>query len=379
LLVLPFVARSVPTQAWATLLTCQAVGQFLGLVLLAGWGIDGQARVASSRSEDFRRNLYIAAFRQRLRLSLLLAPLAACLGVLLADGYAPATHALMALAGTWSGLGLGWYAIGSGQPAWIAKYEAAPRLAASAFSALIVGLTGQVWAYPSLLILSATLGICVFNRQHAGGWLPVRTRAPEARVPRTALAASSLSLVGAGYAGAPLPISQLLQLAAAPQVASADRLYRYALFTVSSLANALQQWVLSSEGSDLIRAQRVAVGLHLLLGLVGGACFALLAEPAGGFLFGVDVAPTTVVAAGYGAAFFFVSTATPLTRNVLVPLGMTGRVLKLVVACALLGVGCMTLGGAIFGAAGLAWALALADGVFLAGVAIICLQLRNAK
>lgn len=379
LLVLPFVARSVPPHAWATLLTCQAVGQLLGLVLLAGWGVDGQARVASSRSADVRRSFYVAAFRQRSRLSLLLVPLAACVGVLLADGYAPATHALMAVAATWSGLGFGWYAIGSGQPAWIAKYEAAPRLAASGASALIVGVTSQVWVYPSLLILVATLGICVFNREHAGGWFPVRTQASDGRVPRTAWAASSLSLVGAGYAGAPLPISQLVQLATAPQVASADRLYRYALFTVSSLANALQQWVLSSDESDLIRAQRLAVSLHLLLGLLGGACFVLLAEPVGSFLFGVDVAPSTVVAAGYGAAFFFVSTATPLTRNVLIPSGMTGRVLKWVVASALLGVCCMTVGGAMFGAVGLAWALALADGFFLTGVAISCLQLRNAR
>src|SRR4051794_16503554 len=132
LLVLPFVARSVPAQTWATLLTCQTVGQLLGLVLLAGWGVDGQARVAASRSADVRRSLYVAAFRQRLRLSLALVPLAVCLGVLLARGYSPGTHALMCVAGTWSGFSVGWYAIGSGQPAWIAKYEAAPRLAASA-------------------------------------------------------------------------------------------------------------------------------------------------------------------------------------------------------------------------------------------------------
>jgi hypothetical protein len=44
-----------------------------------------------------------------------------------------------------------------------------------------------------------------------------------------------------------------------------------------------------------------------------------------------------------------------------------------------LGLCCMALGGVMFGAAGLAWALAIADGAFLAGVTITCLRLRNAK
>ncbi|WP_353081816.1 hypothetical protein [Tessaracoccus lapidicaptus] len=350
----------------------------MGLVLLSGWGIDGQAQVASSKDSARRKALYATSLTQRAKLALVVLPVAASAGVLVARGELPYTHAAMAAAGAWSGFGLGWYAIGCGQAGWIARYETIPRLGASVLAAAAVATFAAVWVYPVSVIVLTSLGVLLFNRAHAGALWP-RTSDRMGMAGSSNVVAGLLSLVGAAYSGAPLPVSQAVQVSNAPGLASADRLYRYALFAVTSLANALQQWVLAREGAALARSRRVAVLMHAALGLVGGLAFTLFAEPLGAFIFGAAVAPDTSVAAGYGAAFFFVSTATPLTRNFLVPQGRTPVVLLLASTSAVIGVAFMVVGGKVWGAAGLAWALAVADGFFLLGALVAMRSSRSVQ
>ncbi|MGO4660912.1 hypothetical protein AB4Z14_03535 [Terrabacter sp. 2TAF16] len=101
-----------------------------------------------------------------------------------------------------------------------------------------------------------------------------------------------------------------------------------------------------------------------------------MAPLVGAWLFGSPVAPNLNLVAGYSVAFFCVSAATPLTRNILVPAGKTRRVLGATVLSALVGAASMLAFGANLGAAGLSWSLAGADAVFLVCVILECLRLK---
>ena len=171
--------------------------------------------------------------------------------------------------------------------------------------------------------------------------------------------------MGAAYAGAPLPIAQSLGLNGAAYLASTDRLYRYVLFPVTGLANALQEWVLRTSGSRRRSSQMLAIELHLLLGIVGGTCLVALGPIVGSWLFGNRVAPTHAICIGYGIAFLCVAVATPLVRNVLVPDGKTGLLLFASLSSGLFGVVLMVIFGLRWGAAGVSGSLAFADFAFL--------------
>jgi O-antigen/teichoic acid export membrane protein len=131
------------------------------------------------------------------------------------------------------------------------------------------------------------------------------------------------------------------------------------------LANALQEWVLQNSGPRRRSSQMLAIELHLLLGIAGGACLALLGPIAGSWLFGDRVAPTQAICFGYGLAFLCVAVATPLVRNMLVPDGKTGLLLFASLSSGLLGVVLMVIFGLRWGAAGVSASLALADSAFL--------------
>ena len=366
LFVLPVISRTVDPHEWASLLSCQAIGSIAGLLVLSGWGVNGQAFVAAASSKQTRAAVYWASVRSRLALSIVIVPVAVIVGLAVARGNDSFTSSLMVLSTAWSGFTLNWFAIGCGNANLALRYDLVPRLAATVSSTVLIWTTHQVWIYPLALIVSLTIGLLSFHRSEFGTWFvtgPVESDAHIARSERSKGAA--LSVVGAAYAGAPLPVAQSLGLAGAAHLASTDRLYRYALFTVTTLANALQEWVLRSSGPRRRSSQMLAIQLHLLLGIAGGACLASLGPIVGGWLFGDRVAPTHTICFGYGVAFLCVAVATPLVRNVLVPDGKTGLLLFASLSSGLLGVVLMVIFGLRSGAAGVSGSLALADFAFL--------------
>lgn len=367
LLVLPVVARAVDASLWADLLTSQAVGSVAGLLILSGWGVYGQAQVASSEVPvEQKRAIYSASVRSRLSACAYVLPLAVIVGSFIARSTEPVTSALMLISAATSGLSLAWYAVGSGRASWIAMFEIAPRLAATAAAVLVILSGGPVWSYPGLLILFTVVGLIAFHMNEFGKLIPrYRKELLPSLDARERARATAFSAIGAAYGSSPLPVASVVGIAGAGQFASADRLYRYGLFTISTLGNALQEWVLGASKAHRIKRHSNAVLMHLALGAVGGLCLGLLGHPVGALLFGSHVAPTRGVCAGYGVAFFLLSLSTPLTRNVLVASRRADVVLRSVVVSAVAGMVLMSMLGAMFGGIGIAFGAAAAEAVNL--------------
>ena len=232
LLVLPVISRSVEPHEWASLLSCQAIGSIAGLLVLSGWGVNGQAFVAAASSEQTRVAVYWASVRSRLALSVVaFFPAAVIVGLAIARGTDGFTSSLMVLSTARSGFTLNWFAIGCGNANWALRYDLVPRLAATVTSAVLIWTTHQVWIYPLALIVALTIQLLTFHRTEFGIWFVTNSATGGAQIARSErFKGAALSVVGAGYAGAPLPIAQALSLDGAAYLASTDRLYRYALF-----------------------------------------------------------------------------------------------------------------------------------------------------
>jgi O-antigen/teichoic acid export membrane protein len=361
LLVLPIIARSVDANQWASLLTCQAIGSFAAVVILSGWGINGQAAVALESSPARRRDIYWTSLRSRILVSLIVLPLALAVGILLASRSMLVTSGLILVSSAWSGYTLSWFSIGCGRASWIATYELLPRLLATVASAYLVLMFGFIWLYPVSLVLSMSVGLSLFHKFELGSWLPQRMRRTASLPTAERRRGAALSMVGAAYAAAPLPVASALGLPGRAGLASADRLYRYALFAIHTLANALQEWVLGSERKNYVRSQLIAIRLHASLGLVGVTIAVLCGPALGRLFFGSQVAPSATICAWYGFAFFFLSLSTPLVRNLLIPAYRSGLVLCSTTVSGCLGLCSMMLLGPWLGSSGVAASLALAE------------------
>jgi len=377
LLLLGIVTRSCTVEEWAALSIGQAVGSFATAAVMFGWQVVGPPAIALAEDEEARASVYAASWWMRLLVLVVATPCAAVVAVVLSPPDTAALAALMCASAALSGLSMTWYAIGLGSPGLITAFEVAPRLVALAIGAGAVAATGHAVWYPVCAILGVAVAQALFHRRSF-------TRLVPALPGREALrAAVRLSTPGAGViliAGArsAVPVPAATFVGDAAQVAllsSADRLYRYGLFSASALGDALQNWVL--EGGGRVRRHAIALGLHLGLGVVGGVLLIVAGPLATRLLFGDHLAAPTSMFVGYAAAFFFVSAGTPIVRNVLVPLGRT----RVVVVCDAIGLVC---GGAAalpllsgVGVAGIPLALAVAEGVAASGYAFVALRVRR--
>ena len=353
---------------WFEFLTAQAIGSVCAVGILSGWGIVGEAAIAGPyRSGSDRVQYYRASVRSRLRLSAVVIPTALLVLTVFLRRLPSFEATLMLTSAALAGLTLSWYAIGIGRAAWIARYEVVPRAVATVASAPALWLTRQPWIYPALLIASTVLGLVGFARceHHRRRDAVTHIQALDVSERRNA---AGLNLAGNIYGSALLPVAALVGGVGGAGLASADRLFRYSLFSVTSLANALQSWVVGSEPMDLRRRQQLAIRIHVGLGLVG--CFGLTfaSYPVGRVLFGENVAPDAWASVGYGLAFLFVSVSTPLIRNVLVPAKETRIVLRATLVSGMLGVPAMLAGGYNLGLGSIPFGLALSEAVTLLSI-----------
>ena len=120
---------------------------------------------------------------------------------------------------------------------------------------------------------------------------------------------------------------------------------------VIAFGNAFQAWVLDPTSSDVRRRHRLAILSHVGLGLLGGLALALLGPWATSLLFGAAVAAQPVPSALFGVAFFFLSSTTPLIRNILIPSQHYRVVFAATVAAAVVGLLTMIAGSAAGSAA----------------------------
>ncbi len=377
-LFLPILARVAGADAWLAFAVGQSSGGFFALLVALGYNTVGPPMVAVS-AIDARPNLLAQSLRARLLVWMPSTLLAVAVAVIVA----PASHrteaALMAVAATMTGLSSAWYMIGLGRAGAIAVYEIAPRMIATVAAAAIVLTGGAVIWYPILLIAALVVSVGGYSARtltgaqlKAGGWRDLSS------VFRSNRAATATELAGGAYNSLAVTfVGASATTAQAASYVSGDKLYRIGQYSVSALGNALQGWVVENGTAEFGSRIRKAFLLHLALGLLGFAAFALLGPWLSELLFGAEVAIDQMTALGLGAATLGISLGTALGRITLIGMGANRAFLASVLLAACVGVPAIILLSYAFGAAGGAWGLAIGELVSVTAQAVSVLWLRR--
>lgn len=373
-LVAPLVATPIVARyagdGWSGIVTAMSIGTFGNSVTAWGWSYIGPARVALT-AEHERSRIYAESIRSRLLMSLMVLPIVAALTAILASDSVRIAAVLVACAFTLGGLSPQWYCIGVGKPRLLGIYDTLPRVIGTALSIPLMLATRSIIPYPLLLIAAVGVSLWLFPK-HLFGHQTDDTKVP--RVPwshawrsiRSMTSIAATNLIGVGYAYAPVPLATaLLTNLDSSHFASGDQLYRYALFAVTALGNALQGWTLEVRGASGRRRQLIALLLHVVLGIIGALTLVALGPWATGVLFGQQLAAPWAVTAWYGLAFAFISMSTPLLRNLLIPAGKKRQVLVATGLSAVGGLALMTAAGVWHSAPGIAAGMALSEALLI--------------
>lgn len=360
---LPIIARVGGVHGWTAIAVGQSAGVFAATAVAYGWPLVGPAAVALSPTGS-RPQIYARSLAMRITLFMAAGPIAATVAWRLSPEGFGSLAALMAIASASNGLSNAWFCIGAGKPRLIATFEVLPRLLATGVAALLVLRTGELIIYPSLALsvsLASSVAFSVFVLKKGGA----NVKAPLAdwvRDFRAQGSAAAAALSAASYTSAPvLIVAGVSSPAVAALFVAADKIYRASLFTISSLCNALQGWTVEPGRGLIPRRVRLALFLHLVLGVLGGLAVALFAPMVSRALFGQSFAFDTYTAAWYGVAFFCVSANTALGRLILIPTGRTKALLGSTLVGAIVGVASITLFATWFGSAGGAGGVALGE------------------
>ncbi|KTS03332.1 lipopolysaccharide biosynthesis protein [Microbacterium testaceum] len=370
LLLLGIVTRSCTADEWAALSIGQAVGSFATAATMFGWQVVGPPAVALAAGEEGAREIYAASWWLRAGVFLTATPSAA----VVAAGLSPAGNAVLAISmcasAAFAGMSMTWYAIGRGRPGMITIFEVIPRLAFLTLGAIVVALTGHAVWYPVSALVGAVGTQAVFHRRTFRWTVPRWPgRAALTGALRLSAPGAAVVVLGGVRSAAPIPAATFVSdPGTVARLSSADRLYRYSLFSVSALGDALQNWVLEAGVGG--RRHHIALLLHTVLGVLGAAGLGLVGPWATAVLFGGHLGATKELFVGYAVAFFFVSLGTPLVRNVLVPLGRTRAVVVADAAGLVCGAGTAFLLVPTVGVAGIPLALATTEAAATLGYAL---------
>lgn len=377
-LFLPILARVAGADAWLAIAVGQSSGGFFALVVALGYNTVGPPMVAVARPA-VRPQLLARSLRARIVVWIPCALLAVSVAALVAPASHRAEGGIMALAMTLTGLSSAWYMIGLGRASSIAIYEIIPRIVATVAAAIVVLTGGPVIWYPILLVIASIASVGSYAAKTLGSsdiaegrWSDVGSvlRANGSAV-ATEVAGGAYNSLAVTFVGASATSVQ------AASYVSGDKLYRIGQYSVSALGNALQGWVVERGSAEFGRRVRHSFLLHLGLGLLGFAAFALVGPWLSGALFGPKVAIDLPTALGLGAATLGISLGTALGRITLVGMGARRAFLASVLLAASIGVPAILILSSAFGAAGGAWGLAIGELVSVTAQGFSVLVLRR--
>jgi len=365
-IILPVISRLVG-DGWASFSTGQSLGIFGMVLILFGWGVIGPVRVATTGSSRSRATILAESLRSRGLLAVIVVPACAAATFFISAEAYRVESAAMAAAMAVGGLTPAWYCIGEGNPRGLMVFDAAPKLVASAITLPVVVLTEQIIWYPIVLVALTVPAYAIHAVRVIRGAGIVDHGRAVGRTLRGLVPSAAVDATGNAYGTTPVPIATLgLTASDASAFASADRAYRIGLLLVVALGNAFQGWVLDYRVVSPIARQRLAIIVHVMIGAVGGFGIATLGPVLTGIVFGADLAAQALPSLFFGLAFFFISSATPLIRNLLVPAGKLRVVLASTITAAIVGIAVMVLGSTANSPAVISAGVATAEFVALA-------------
>ncbi|MCK2022205.1 hypothetical protein KZC52_04665 [Microbacterium sp. kSW2-24] len=333
---MPLLNLALGEATWGTLALVQTVSQFGGILVAFGWGATGAATVAGIPIGQ-RQAFYRTSLRARALLYVLVLPVIAVILTLLTRG-----DVLISVLGAavylLPHLGAIWYFTGEGKPMRLLLCDTLPTVAGGIAGVIGAVVTGELWVYlvaQGLGFIGAVVldAVVVLRGSFGAAHTPVPLR--------TALSgqrhAVSATLVSGLYVTLPMVAVQAFLPALQPMYAVADRLFKYASIALLPIQQYFQSWVPDPE-ADFRHRARIATLAGVLVGVVGGACIALLSPWASTILSAGKISVPWQVSLPLGVAFVGIATAAIVGYACLV---VVGRVRALAVS---------TLIGAIVGA-----------------------------
>jgi O-antigen/teichoic acid export membrane protein len=381
-LFLPVLARVAGAEAWVAIALGQSIGGFIALAVGLGYPTLAPPQVAIASAER-RRRIVATSLHTRVPVWVV----GAIVGGVVASLLAPASHRpeaiVMAVTMSISGLAPTWYWIGSGRALPILWFEVLPRMVATLVATGILLAGGGVLWYPVLLMVAMIAGPTIVYVRLAGREILRPTRADVGAVYRMhPPAVIAETAAGAYNALAVTLVTAVAPIAQSARYVSGDKAYRIGQYAVTALGNALQGWVAEALGhrAVLARRLRIAVGLHAALGILGLIAFSLIGPGLTSVLFGQAVAIDRVTAIGFGVAALGIALGTACGRIGLVTIGARTTFMVCVLIASSIGVLGLLVGGALFGAAGAACGLGIAEltSGTLQGLVLLVLWRRRA-
>ena len=363
LLVLPVIARTAGQAGWASAIAGESIGTVASIAIGFGWLSIGPALVSLAGVER-RGELYRASLVVRLLVALIALPVMCVICWIVASPGSELLASLMGLQGALIALSFTWFSAGIGKPSSIVFYDSIPRLVLAAACAFAIAHGAPVELYPLAGISVTLVGTALFTRSVLRHFPSPWPRWPELPGLFRSSAPVALNDVGLSvYSSVPTPlVTVTAPPAEAAGFASADKMLKLGQFIPLTLANALQAWIVEAHGPSRSRRMRAAMLTHGGIGIVGGACLAILGAWASTVLFGEEASSTTPVLAALGLTFAFFSVRTSMTRHVLYPAGQAAAVVRATLIATAVGVPSMIALALWIGPTGAAVGYAVTEG-----------------
>jgi len=324
LLLIPLIARSCSEHEWASIAVGQSVGGIAMGAVIFGWSYVGPPRLALARTRGERRRIYSQSFWIKSCLFLLVATVGGVVTYVLTRSETPALGIGMFVSTASNAFNLTWFGVGIGSPRLVLRFSLVPQITGVVLTAIAVIATGNVYAFPLFTLVAPLVGVLYFHRQYLGRLIPRWIGTGElVRLVRQDYVPAVINAIASVYTSAPVPVtSMLFGVGPTAQFASADKLYRYGLFAVTSLGDGLQSWVVGAD-SGARKKNLGAIAAHAAIGVAGAGFLWTVGPFATEILFGSHLGAPRNVLAGFALAYAAVALTTPFIRNILVPVGLS--------------------------------------------------------
>lgn len=300
LLVIPAVSTTFGASGWAVMAIGQSIGGAAAVVGELGWGVVGPQQLPRL-GQRRRLRLYRISLASRLLSAVPLTVLAAVLAALLAPN--GRLEAASLAAGTaLAALSPTWFFIGTNRPYVILGTESLPKIATALVSGMLILAGFGTVIFGLLTICQVGLTLCLAARRIDGPtwpkWAEFREAPAAMRRQFVISVGRSISVV---YTYLPTSIAAIVAPSAVPAFAAVDRLMRMSLAVLSGIPSRLQSWLGSAPDGGAGRRRTQTIQLNIILGVVCGAGFALLASWVASFVFAGEIGITPGLAWSAGA------------------------------------------------------------------------------
>ncbi|GAA2456134.1 hypothetical protein [Agromyces soli] len=362
LAVIPTVIIAAGDEAWAAIAVAQAVAGFASVFAVYGWGVVGPTRVAELDPAD-RGGYFFDSVLSRLWLALLIVPIAIAIAIALVPDQA-LLAALTVASGTLVSLGASWFYVGESSPMRFLLLDTAPRIAGTVAGAVALIVTKDASWFAAIqlsgVLLAALISSWDILRRHPG-WTFSASPLRAARNLRGQAAPVAMSATSSVYLNVPIVLVQLFLPQATAAYALAERIVRLALYATRPVVQVAQGWVPNPDPAVRAARARRVTAVALGLGALGGAVYAVAGPWIGLVLSGwsLDLSYALAVPMGVNLAAILASQLTGFAC--LTALGLERVLASSTIVGAIVGTICMYPLMLAFGAAGVAWGLAIAE------------------